>query len=116
MVRQVTALQGRTYKEKLDELGMVTLVRRRRAQDLVQAHKILQEVHDVDSRTWFERPDQNQHRTRTAEWGLRESGHPPRLELRKNFFSQRVMTEWNNLPGPIRSTISLNEIKSYSIQ
>ena len=112
MVRQVTGLQGRTYEERLDELGMVTLEKRRRAQDLVQAHKILHEVDDVDSRTWFERPDQNQHRTRTAEWGLRQSGHPPRLELRKNFFSQRVVTEWNNLPGPMRSTKSLNEFKS----
>ena len=112
MVRQVTGLQGWTNEERLDELRMVTLEKRRRAQDLVQAHKILREVDDVDSRTWFERPDQNQHRTRTAEWGLRQSGHPPRLELRKNFFSQRVVTEWNNLPGPMRSTKSLNEFKS----
>ena len=59
MVRQVTGLQGRTYEERLGELKMVTLERRRRAEDLAQAHNILHGGDDVDSRTWFERPDQN---------------------------------------------------------
>ena len=113
MVRQVTGLQGKTYEERLAELKMETLERRRRAQDLVQAHKIIHGVDDVNSSIWFEQPDQNQHRTRGSDWGLRHSGRPPRLEMRKHFFSQRVVPEWNNLPGPIRSTKSLTEFKSY---
>ena len=116
MVRQVTGLQGRTYEEKLGELGMETLEKRRRTQDLVQAHKIIHGVDDVESSIWFVSPDQNQHRTRASEWGLRQSGHPPRLEMRKHFFSQRVVPEWNSLPGTTRSTASLKEFKSHLFQ
>ena len=111
MIRQVTGLQGRTYEERLGELGMETLERRRRAQDLVQAHKIIHEVDDVDSKVWFERQDQN--RTRASEWGLRQSGHPPRLEIRRNFFSQRVVPEWNNLPGSMRSLASQKQFRTF---
>ena len=113
MVRQVTGLQGRLYEERLVELGMDTLEERRKAQDLVQVYKIIHEVDDVDSGTWFERTDQHQNRTRAAEWGLRQSGRPPRLEMRRNFFSQRVIQEWNRLPVDTRSTSTQNEFKSY---
>ena len=90
--------------------------KRRRTQDLVQAHKIIHGVDDVESSIWFVSPDQNQHRTRASEWGLRQSGHPPRLEMRKHFFSQRVVPEWNSLPGTTRSTASLKEFKSHLFQ
>ena len=94
-------------------MGMDTLEERRKAQDLVQVYKIIHEVDDVDSGTWFERTDQHQNRTRAAEWGLRQSGRPPRLEMRRNFFSQRVIQEWNRFPVDTRSTSTQNEFKSY---
>ena len=69
MVRQEIAgrAQDGDPGEKEEGLGLT-----------VQAHKmILHGVDDLDGRTWFEHPDQNLHRTRTAEWGLRQRGHHP---------------------------------------
>ena len=38
LIEDVQRRQGRTYKKRLGELGMVTLGRRRKAQDLLQAN------------------------------------------------------------------------------
>ena len=50
----VTKLNGKTYQEKLAELGMVTLEERRRRGDLVQMFKTVTGKDKVNSAWWFQ--------------------------------------------------------------
>ena len=76
MVGGVSGLQGRTCKERLEELGMgelgmETLEKRRQYLDLdldlVTTFKILKGIDDVDKVTWFRQvPADRTHRTRAT--------------------------------------------------
>ena len=112
MVRQVTGLQGTTYEERLEELGMDTLEKRRMDQDMIQAFKILKEVDDVDKTTWFTTMENRPQRTRAAVGGHNLEGQLSRLELRRNFFSQRVVDMWNALPNRTKSAKTVQEFKN----
>lgn len=54
-VRAVAGLEGRTYEDRLLELGLSSLEHRRKELDLVQAYKILSGKDDVKSDLWFRR-------------------------------------------------------------
>ena len=47
-INLVVGLRGRTYKEKLAELGMRTLENRRKRLDLVQTFKIIKGIDKVE--------------------------------------------------------------------
>ena len=113
MVKEVTGLQSRSYEERLVELGMETLEKRRLDQDLVQAYKILKEVDNVDKSTWFQQvpADRIQH-TRATEGGHNIVRTNSRLELRRNFFSQRVAERWNALPQKAKEARTVVEFKN----
>ena len=70
MVREVSGLNGQTYEERLKELGMDTLEKRRQDQDLVTTYKILKGVDDVAKEVWFRQVQEDRtHRTRATEGG-----------------------------------------------
>ena len=48
-VNFITILKGVTYEDKLEELGILSLVVRRSRADLIQVFKILKGIDDVDS-------------------------------------------------------------------
>ena len=113
MVRQVSGLEGSTYEERLTELGMDTLEQRRRDQDMVQTFKIIKGLDDVETGTWFRLiPEDRERRTRAVEGGLNIMAETSRLELRRNFFSQRVVEGWNKLPFATKNAATLNEFKN----
>ena len=113
MVRQVSGLKGTTYEEKLTELGMDTLEQRRRDQDLIQTFKIIRGLDDVSVGTWFSLiPEDRERRTRAVEGGLNIRAEVSRLELRRNFFSQRVAEAWNQLPLSTKNAATLTEFKN----
>ncbi len=98
LVSAIGGLKGSTYEEKLGELGMETLQARRKRLDLTQAFKIIRQKEDVDPNTWFThiRADRGAN-TRMAECGLNLIQGRSRLEIRRNFFSQRIAGQWNSL-------------------
>jgi hypothetical protein len=67
-----------------------------------QVHKILHGLDKVDKNTWFEMASEGQRTTRQAAnpWNLRPK--QSRLDIRKNFFSQRVIN--NMIPPEIQGT------------
>ena len=110
----VSGLQGKTYEERLAECGLITLEERRSRRDMIQTWKIIQGVDQVDRNTWFRMVDGEEavHRTRVA-------GNPlnivkPRCnnELRRNYFSVRVVERWNSLPSRVREAKTLNLFKN----
>lgn len=112
MVRSVTGLVGNSYEERLAELNMETLAERRNKLDLIQCYKIIHGVDNVERGDWFEMMEERQHRTRQTEGGLNLKGTRPRLEIRKQFFSQRMIDMWNNLPAATKGAKTVHEFRN----
>ncbi len=101
LVKEILGVAGTTYEEKLCQLGLETLEERRRKLDLIQVHKIVSSDDDTIAKFFQTHEDRPYHTRRTAGGNL-ITQHRPRLEVRANFFSQRVTTPWNALPPDIR--------------
>ena len=115
-VKMVSNLMGRTYEERLAELGMVTLETRWLRGDMLQTFRIMAGIDLVEPGTWFQLSNQV---VREGAAGTRsvDSVHGiqevwPKVEIRKNFFSSRVVKPWNNLPAHIKSSRTVNEFKN----
>lgn len=110
-ISMVSGLGGQSYEEKLKSLHLTTLRERRHRADMAQVFKILTGRDKVKSETWFRKADEQQRRARGAahEHSLRASR--VRLDVRKNFFSQRVVDDWNQIPDAIKDSVSVNSFK-----
>ena len=110
MVTAISVLYGRTYEERLVEIGMESLESRREWLDMVQTYKIVKEVDNVDRTRRFimrggEKP-----------WNQSHSGRfkhhwRSKLEVRRNFYSQRVVDSWNGLFVETKLAINVAEFK-----
>jgi hypothetical protein len=111
-VAMVTGLQAREYKERLRELGMVSLEERRHQNDMVQVFKILTEKDQVKKETWFVMANVGERVTRATEDPLNIRIPAPRLEVRRNFFSQRVPRRWNKIPAALKKVNTVGAFKN----
>ena len=115
-VMMVSNLQGKSYEERLAELDMVTLETRRRRGDMIQTFKIMSGTDDVRPETWFtlgntvEREGAAHTRSTTNNYTIKESR--ANTDIRKNFFSLRVIKPWNNLPDHVKSASTVNSFKN----
>ena len=111
-VRMVSGLKGKTYEDRLREIGLTTLEARRIRGDMIQVWKILHEQDDVKLSTWFIMASDQQGQTTRHTSNLLNIAKPKaKLEVRANFFSVRCVQCWNNLPIKLRSATSVNEFK-----
>ena len=104
----VPGLGNLQYKERLKRLGLLPLEKRRERGDLIETFKILRNLEGVKKEDFF-KPGVHQ--------GLR--GHPmklfkerSRLEVRKNYFSQRIINKWNELPESVVNRKTVNSFKN----
>jgi hypothetical protein len=111
-VNMISGLKGRSYEEKLRELGITTLEERRHQLDMTQTYKILTGASKVDSGTWFERASDGIKATRLAADPLNIKQRAARLEIRRNSFSQRVVDDWNKIPSSVKGSVSVNGFKN----
>jgi hypothetical protein len=65
-VAMVSGLKGKTYEERLVELGLTTLEERRHQMDMLQTFKIVKGHDRVDSTMWFQKVDTSVRTTRSA--------------------------------------------------
>jgi hypothetical protein len=84
----VSGLKGRTYEEKLEELGLTTLEKRRHQADMVQLYKIVTGKDNVKGETWFKMAAEGAVRTRQAAALMNILKPRVSLEIRSNFFSE----------------------------
>lgn len=112
-VRMISGLVGKTYEERLAEIGLPTLVDRRREYDMVQTYKILSGKDMVEAEQWFtlanERTGGVSTRQRTGTRNITPKFG--RTEIRSNFFSVRVTNEWNKLPDALKESKSTGQFK-----
>ena len=101
-VRLVTGLKGQSYEERLAELDMFSLEERRHQADMIQVFKIVNGHDHVDGTQWFRHVSGELHLTRAAGDSLNLVQSRSRLDLRRHFFSQRVVEHWNRVPPLIK--------------
>ena len=94
------------YEERLKLLGLPTLKYRRRRGDMMIVYKMLNDLIDLERESFFRMSN------------LYTRGHSKklykpfsRLKIWSQFFSQKVIDEWNSLPNSVLFSVSLNEFK-----
>jgi hypothetical protein len=103
----VSGLRHLTYEQRLQKLNMCSLEKRRLRGDLIEAFKLLNGKEDVDPNQFFVMAPTGHLRGHCKKIYKRRS----RLEGRRNFFSQRVVKEWNELPEGIVNSGSIDQFK-----
>ena len=111
-VKMVSGLVGKTYLEKLAEVSIPSLEARRRRGDMLEVWKIMHGKDDVVASTWFTFvKDRHERITRKSEDPLNILKPRTNLEIRQNFFSVRVVEQWNSLPKYLKNAITADKFK-----
>lgn len=112
-VNSISPLKAKTYPEKLKELKLMSLETRRLRYDLIQVYKSLHKLDKVEPVTWFNTVGENPARvTRLSNYEFNLIKSRCRLDIRNQFFSQRVVDKWNSLPTNIKTKSSINSFKN----
>ena len=105
--RMIPALRHLEYKDRLKELNMFSFERRCLRGDMIELYKMFSDNDYLDVGTFFTLEREN--RTRGHDKKIRKQSC--RLDLRKYFFSHRVVDFWNALPGEVVDSSSLDVFK-----
>ena len=111
-IKMVSGLQATTYKARLKELVLTTLEERRHQADMVQTYKIVTGKDMVKSETWFTSVTESGRPTRSAADPLNLRPQTSRLEIRRQFFSQRVVESWNKISASLKQAKNVKCFKN----
>ena len=125
MVRALSDVVGATYEERLADAGLSTLDERRKRGDVIEVFKTLHGFNRVDRNSWFdirdkpEQPLTRNTRANTTVTNNKENRRrhvlykpPARGEIRNNFFTVRVIRQWNDLPDEVKNQKTVNGFKT----
>ncbi len=91
----VHGLQNLEYEERLRRLDLPSLSFRRLRGDMIETFKIMKEIYDPRVSPVLQRASHTEH-LRGHQWKLFQ--HRANHNLRKNFFTVRIVNTWNSLP------------------
>jgi len=104
----IRGLKHPSYEDRLRELGLFSLEKRRLWRDLIAAFQYLNGAYRKAGENIFSLACCN--RTRSNGFKLREGRF--RLNIRKKFFMIRVVKHWNRLPREAVEAPSLETFKA----
>ena len=105
--KMISEFKHLNYEQRLKKLRLTTLEKRRVRGDMIQVYKLITKVDKVNYSKFFTLSEGG--RTRGHKFKL--SKKRTRLNLRKNFFSQRVVNTWNRLPNRVVNASNVNAFK-----
>jgi hypothetical protein len=105
--RLIIGMKGKDYEDRLKLLKLFSLSRRRIRGDIIQVFKFYKGIDKVEMNELFKFSDYR--RTRGHKGKLYKNNC--RLDVRKNFFSNRVVDMWNGLPDQLLECNSVNVFK-----
>ena len=106
--RMVRSLKHLDYEERLRALHLPTLRYRRYRGDMIAVFNILHSTYDIDFSDFFTF-SANTHQTRGHAFKIFKNYC--RTDVRKNFFTTRVITPWNDLPKEVITAASMDDFK-----
>ena len=108
----VSGIGSLPYGERLKKCGLTSLEDRRKRGDAIECFKILNGFVEYGGVDFFSLArDRHSLNTRNAAEGLLVP-EKTSLEIRRNFFTCRVVNSWNELPIEIRTASSVNSFKN----
>ena len=108
LLERVQSLEHLVYEERLRDLGLFSLEKRRLRGRLISAHKYLEDRSQMHGTGIFLAVPSNR---------TKDNGHNPKhrkfhLNMRKNFFTMKVTEHWNRLPTDVVESPSLEMSKT----
>jgi len=95
-------MKSETYKERIKLLKLTTLERKRQRGDLIEVYKILTCLFQLASQDLNLRGHH-----------LKLYKKPCHVNVKKYYFSQRIVNFWNSLPKSVVEAPSVNSFKNH---
>ena len=105
--KMVKGLKKINYEDRLKILNLFPLSYRRVRGDMIEVFKILSGIENVEANTFFKLSVTTNLRGQSKKLFKNRA----RLQLRQNFFSQRVVSVWNGLPETVIQATSVSMFK-----
>ena len=104
----IPSLRNKSYEDRLRELNLYSLEKRRVRGDMIEVWKIMKGKENVDRASLFTLDTNGVTRNN----GYKIVGKRFSLDITRNFFTYRVVEEWNKLPAEVVNSNTIETFKS----